>query len=98
MDVAQGRAQADLIIRNARVVNVFTKQIEELEVAVAAGTIAWIGKPDPDKPRQAALYMMPGKVPDSRSYRCPLSYRDVLYVSHSFCKNGSGTRHHSRHP
>lgn len=62
MDVAQGRAQADLIIRNARVVNVFTKQIEELEVAVAAGTIAWIGKPDPDKPRQAAtVYDAGGK-------------------------------------
>ena len=69
MDVAQGRAPADLLIRNARVVNVFTKQIEEMEVAVAAGIIAWVGKTDPEKPRQAAAvfdaggkFLIPGLI------------------------------------
>ena len=45
MNIARGKAPADLLIRNARVVNVFTKQIEEMEVAVGAGTIAWVGNP-----------------------------------------------------
>lgn len=62
MDVAQGKAPADLLIRNAQVVNVFTKQIEKAEVAIAADTIAWVGKPDPEKPRQAAaIYDASGK-------------------------------------
>jgi len=62
MNIARGKAPADLLIRNARVVNVFTKQIEEMEVAVGAGTIAWVGKPDPDKPRPAkAVYDAGGK-------------------------------------
>lgn len=53
MDVAQGKVEADLIICNAQVVNVFTKEVEEMDVAIAAGTIAWVGKPNVDKPRQA---------------------------------------------
>lgn len=62
MDVAQGRAKADLIIRNARMVNVFTRQIEECDVAVAAGTIAWIGKDHAEKPREAeVIYNAGGK-------------------------------------
>ena len=69
MDVAQGKAPADLMIRNARVVNVFTKRIEEMEVAVAAGTIAWMGNPDPEKPRPAGViydaggkFLIPGLI------------------------------------
>lgn len=69
MDIARGKAPADLLIRNARVVNVFTKQVEDVEVAIGAGTIAWVGKPDPDKPRPAAAvfdaggkYLIPGLI------------------------------------
>lgn len=69
MDVAQGKAKADLMIKNARVVNVFTKQIEEKDVAVAEGKIAWIGRDNPESPRQASIvydaegkYLIPGLI------------------------------------
>lgn len=69
MNVAQGKVKADLIIRNARMVNVFTRQIEECDVAVAAGTIAWIGKDDAEKPREAEVvydaggkFLLPGLI------------------------------------
>lgn len=69
MDVAQGKTRADLLIRNARVVNVFTRQVEEVSVAVAAGTIAWIGNENAANPRQAHVvydaagkYLIPGLI------------------------------------
>ena len=37
--VAQKLEQADLLIKNARVVNVFTREVLEREVAVADGII-----------------------------------------------------------
>ncbi len=46
--VAAGRAPADLVIRNARVVNVHTREVlENWDVAVACGRIAYVG-PDAD--------------------------------------------------
>lgn len=69
MDVAQGKGRADLLIRNARVVNVFTKQVEEVSVAVAEGTIAWLGREDGESTRQADIiydaggkYLIPGLI------------------------------------
>lgn len=41
--VARGQAPADLLFVNARVINVFTAEIEEANVAVADGRIAGIG-------------------------------------------------------
>lgn len=41
--VARGDAPADLVLRNARVVNVFTGEIEEADVVVANGRFAAIG-------------------------------------------------------
>jgi len=41
--VARGDAPADLLFRNARVVNVFTGEVEETNVAVAEGRIAGLG-------------------------------------------------------
>ena len=40
IDVAMGREDADLMIQNARLVNVFTKEIEDVDVSVADGRIA----------------------------------------------------------
>lgn len=44
--VARGDAPADLVIRNARVVNVRTLEIEEVDVAIAGGRIAGLGRYD----------------------------------------------------
>ncbi|GBD11428.1 Adenine deaminase [bacterium HR23] len=41
--VARGDAPADLLLRNARIVNTFTGEIEEGHVAIAEGRIAGIG-------------------------------------------------------
>lgn len=69
MNVAQNKSKADLLIRNAQVVNVFTKEIEKMDVAVAQGIIAWMGKSNPDEPRQANViydaegkYLIPGLI------------------------------------
>lgn len=41
--VARGDAAADLLLRNARVINVFSGQIEPADIAIAGGKIAGIG-------------------------------------------------------
>jgi len=41
---ARGDIRADLVLRNARIVNVFTKEIEEGDVAICDGFIAGIGQ------------------------------------------------------
>ncbi|NHJ14658.1 MAG: adenine deaminase [Candidatus Thorarchaeota archaeon] len=43
IDVASGRTRAELVLKNASVVNVFTGDIEEGDVAIHAGYIAGIG-------------------------------------------------------
>ena len=42
--VAAGREPADLVLKNAGVVNVFTKEITVCDVAVADGYIAGLGE------------------------------------------------------
>ena len=42
--VALGESKADLVIKNARVVNVLTEEIYESEVAIVKGRIAGVGK------------------------------------------------------
>jgi len=44
IDVASGRARADLVLKNASVVNVFTNDIIEGDIAIHRGYIAGIGK------------------------------------------------------
>ena len=44
IDVALGRAPADLLLTGGRVVNVFTRRIEEVDVSVADGHVAYVGK------------------------------------------------------
>ena len=43
IDVAAGRVKADLVLKNARVVNVFTEAIEKKDVAIVGDTIAGLG-------------------------------------------------------
>jgi adenine deaminase len=43
LDVAQGREPADLVIRNARVINVASSEVEEVDVVVQDGRIAGLG-------------------------------------------------------
>ncbi len=42
--VARGDVPADLVLRNARVVNTFTAEVEETSVAIAEGRIAGLGE------------------------------------------------------
>src|SRR5262245_16369112 len=41
--VARGDAPADLLLKNARIVNVFSSQIEPADIAIVNGLIAGIG-------------------------------------------------------
>lgn len=43
IDIAMGRVQPDLILKGARVLNVFTEQLEEKDIAVCDGVIAGLG-------------------------------------------------------
>jgi adenine deaminase len=43
ISVARGESEADLILRDARIINTFTREIEQADVAIHAGTIAGIG-------------------------------------------------------
>lgn len=49
IDVARGLEEADLLIKNAKIINVFTSDIELGDVAVCNGVIAGIGKYDKAK-------------------------------------------------
>lgn len=43
LDVAAGRAAADLVLKNAQVLNVFTRRFIPADVALAHGRIAGVG-------------------------------------------------------
>ena len=49
IEVAAGRKLADLVIKNCRVVNVFSGEIERGDIAVADGKIAGVGEYDGEK-------------------------------------------------
>jgi adenine deaminase len=68
VDVAQGRAPADLLLTNVRLVNTFTSEVYPAQVAVAAGVVAAVLGPD-DMPVPAkevvdgaGRYLVPGLV------------------------------------
>ncbi len=44
LSVARGNTKADLVLKNANVVNVFTQAIERLDVAICEGTIVGLGE------------------------------------------------------
>ena len=43
IDVAAGRTRAEIVLKNAQVVNVFTNEIVEGDVAIHSGFIAGVG-------------------------------------------------------
>ncbi|TET56032.1 MAG: adenine deaminase, partial [Dehalococcoidia bacterium] len=49
ISVARGEAVADFLIRNARIINTFTGEIEQADVAIYGGRIAGIGDYDKAK-------------------------------------------------
>lgn len=63
LDVAAGRTEADLVIKNGRVVNVFSGEIIEKDIAVCDGIIAgvgdYIGKTELDA---EGRYVLPGLI------------------------------------
>lgn len=63
IDVATGRQKADLVLKNARIINVFTQEIHEGDVAVADGWIAGIGEYNGMEERDLHhLYLAPGLI------------------------------------
>src|SRR5438045_9459918 len=64
LSVARGDAPADLLLRNARIINVFSAQIEPNDIAIAGGLIAGIG-PGYSAKQQVDLqgaYVAPGLI------------------------------------
>ena len=63
IEAAAGRKKAKLVFKNAQVVNVFTKQVEQADVAVEAGVIAGVGQYSGDEEVDCTgLYLCPGFV------------------------------------
>src|SRR4030042_4952357 len=49
ISVARGQAPADLVLKNARIINTFVGEIEQANVAIFGGTIAGVGDYDEAK-------------------------------------------------
>ena len=63
IEAAAGRKKAKLVFKNAQVVNVFTKQVEQADVAVEAGVIAGVGQySGEEEVGCTGLYLCPGFV------------------------------------
>lgn len=63
LDVAAGRAAADLVLKNAQVLNVFTRRFIPADVALAHGRIAGVGHYSGPAERDCTgLYVCPGFV------------------------------------
>lgn len=61
IDVAAGRRKASLVLKNARVVNVFTQEIIPGDIAIEAGKIAGIGRYEGDERIDLCnAYALPG--------------------------------------
>jgi len=44
IEVARGQAPADLLLKHARIINVFTGEVEKGNVALSSGRIAGVGE------------------------------------------------------
>ena len=63
IEAAAGRKKAKLVFKTAQVVNVFTKQVEQADVAVEAGVIAGVGQYSGEEEVDCTgLYLCPGFV------------------------------------
>ncbi|MBO8182404.1 MAG: adenine deaminase [Archaeoglobus sp.] len=63
IDVAAGRRKADLVIKKAEIVNVFTEEIYKADIAIADGKIAGVGSYEGIKEVDARnLYAVPGLI------------------------------------
>ena len=66
IQAARGTASADLVIRGSRVVNVFTGEIREADIAVAGGRIAGVGPCGSYEGKEvvdaAGMYAIPGLI------------------------------------
>lgn len=63
IEAAAGRKKAKLVFKNAQVVNVFTKRVEQADVAVEAGVIAGVGQYSGEEEVDCTgLYLCPGFV------------------------------------
>ena len=92
IDVAAGRAPADLVLKNATYVNVFSNELCHGDIAVAEGLIVGMGeyhgKVEVDV---SGKLVLPGFI-DAHIHLEKLSGE-----SHGVCQGGAAPRHHHRH-
>ena len=63
IDVAAGREKAELVLKNAKIVNVFTQKIERGDVAIEGGFIAGVGAYGGEKEIDCGgKYLIPGLI------------------------------------
>jgi adenine deaminase len=63
IDVAMGRRKADLVLKNARIVNVYTHEVIDGSLAIDQGLIAGIGAYEGEEERDLdGRYLLPGLV------------------------------------
>lgn len=83
--VSDGRAKADLVIKNGRIINVFSGEIMDGDIAIKNGYIAGIGSfPDAEKIIDAAgAFIAPGLLMHMSTWRVRWSHLLSLPVSYS---------------
>lgn len=97
LSVAKGETPADLVIRNGKVVNVYSGEIYDGGVAICGDTIAAVGDVEYCIGEGTRVVDAEGK------YLTPwLSGRaypsgKLVTGNPSLCRGGAGTRHHRHH-
>jgi len=90
INVAMGREKADLVLKNASIINVFTQTIDKGDVAINQDTIIGIGKYDGIKEIDCSdLYIAPGFI-DAHVHIESAMVTPEVY-SHIVIKNGVTT-------
>ena len=83
INVASGREKADVVIKNAKVVNVYTCEIEKVDIAIKEGKIAGLGEYEGETVIDAkGAYALPGLI-DSHihiesSFLTPVEYGSLV--------------------
>jgi adenine deaminase len=91
LDVAQGKTPGDLVIRNARVINVASSEIEDVDVVLHEGRIAGLGDyPDAEREVDAGgAYLAPSFIDGHVHVESSLLWMDQFAKAVVPCGTGS---------
>lgn len=89
VDIASGRIKADLVLKNAKYINVFTEQIEEGDIAISDGYFVGIGKYEGNNEIDCKNKIISPALIDSHVHLesamvSPRTFRDLV-VPHGTC-------------